>query len=340
LEDSSWHKKQLLGTRNAKGSGRLRLPPMKNNFKRKIEKSETSKISKKRPYRLSSPRKSLILRTNRRKKPSYVNLDSTNKKTTNTLAYTISNNDDVVNSNLHTVDFQLEDRSTLLGQKLSDVQNSSVTRSQVVQTNSGVDGIKNSSQTITFGKRSSQKNDKSQRRESEVVQEVENSEVESEEMDITDLQRRKPNVVSSEVIKTAQFTTSPEKTDNRAGESARINFESFDPTKANELDQLPEDESKHVTTENSNKTISRQLSHKSMKMFEPESMEVEEEIKQSKAEMLGYVDKGVLFKKDKMFETQLKEIMDKGHVEDFSITRNMWKSDIIKDNKSYSVVLL
>jgi hypothetical protein len=227
---------------------------------------------------------------------------------------------------LHTVDFQIEDRFSMLKeheQSSMMEEGSSVSKSQIVQTQSGLNGIKNSSQTLTFGRKSSNKREK---KDADVVKE-ENSEVESEEYDLADLTQKKPNVVSSEVIKHSV-------TGQNSSDATPINFESFDPSKAvNELDRMTEDESQNVTTEGSRKDFSRKATE--------ELKSVDEVMpRKSKAERLGYVDKGVMFKQDEMYKNHLKEVMNKGHIEDFNITRNIWKSEAIKDNKKYNLILM
>ena len=138
LENSSWHQKQLLGTRPFK-SDRLKLPQMKKSFKKRATEISPKK-KKRRMYRISSPLKSVIRRTNK-------------KHNSNTLAYTLSN-PDLASSNLQTLEFNLEDRAPMLESTVVSRELESLSRSQGVPQNSKISTIKNSSQTITFGARS------------------------------------------------------------------------------------------------------------------------------------------------------------------------------------------
>ena len=126
LDYSSWHERQLLGSKGLKPSkSSVKLPPMKAGFIAQSVESIGNKTGQKRLCFLGSPKRSVIIRTNKTKQDSYPA----------TLAYS-STEKALGRSNVETIDWNLEPRkgdATNDGLKFSEKETSK-TKSQVVGT--------------------------------------------------------------------------------------------------------------------------------------------------------------------------------------------------------------
>lgn len=249
---------------------------------------------------------------------------STNKlksKTTETLAYSMTHDQ---RSNLHTLEFQLEDRNIIHENENSQNKESQVSRSYVHTSQNQLIKLKNSSQTMTFGKGSNEigfVRDMS-RKESDgknppVYHEVDEDLAESREFDDGIFDKRKnAQVVQSEVINRDSSKMRNE-SDNP------INFDSFEPKisgKGGVIDKMSEGESKDVSD------VSRPTERKE-NISIANSSEVDPIFK----------DDGDF---EEEFQAKLKEEQHKC-LDDFQMSKNIWKQHkIIKEKKSYDAVVL
>lgn len=262
---------------------------------------------------MGSPLKRIVRKANRTK--SRTDYD-------NTLAYSTSND---LRSNIHTLEFQLEDRHLKLERMQEDSKDSNVSKSYFLASQNQVTQLKNSSQTMTFGKgsetvgfvREKSVSRKGSRKNGVVDEE---DEVESQEFNENEnlMKKNRPNVVQSELIKKTSSGFQ-----NGSSEKP-INFESFEPYNENNggvIDKITEDESRDVSDISKAKRKGRRSTAQSSDI-DPIFREIDD----------GEIDDALMAK----FEEGDHKCLD-----DFQMMKNIWKQHkIIKDKKSYDAVVL
>lgn len=295
------------------GAGKLRLPPMKNSFKRKTD--PTSSIKKKKRKRqciMSSPLKGVVRKANKNKFRS---------RTSNTLAYSITNDR---KSNIQTIDFQIEERNLKLQKAPEENHESQVSRSYFHASEKQLTILKNSSKTMTFGKGSEETgfmrdmSRKGSGKKNKAIREV--NETESQDVIDTErlLKKKAPNVVQSEVIKKTHS--------NQYGNDSErpINFESFEPGNGGVIDKIEEDESKNVSD------VSRPRLQKRF----------EENDSQAQSSVIDPIFRG---SGDELESGLIAKMNNEDHkcLDDFQMMKNIWKQhQIVKNKKSYDAVVL
>lgn len=288
-------------------AGKLRLPPMKKTFRRRVDQESSKKKHRRRQCIMASPLKRIVRRANRNR--NKIKSDGL------TLAYSVTHDQ---KSNIQTLDFQMEERNFNPEKGQNDSKNSGVTRSYIISSQNQISRLKNSSHTMTFGKGSE---------ETGYIKEISKDGIVNEEIEESEsrvyaqgnlVKKGKPTLVQSELVN--------KESSQHNGDEKAINFESFEPKNRGDEDVLggvTEDESKDVSDVSRPfivKRINTDMTHESTAIdpiFADQEEILEDEV--------------------------LAEMKEEQHkcLEHERMGKNTWKQKgIIKDGKCYDAVLL